>query len=116
VHIRQTVFDKLYGKIIKLLKIIRSKVQPIVPVNTQPSYISLDTFHIFHFLRRRIGIIKPKIGGPTVIFRNPEIETNRLRMSDMKITVALGGEARSHLSVMLFIFDIFLYTIGRAHV
>ena len=57
-NIGLTFFDQLDGILIQLLKVVRCIKQPITPIESKPSNVFFDRFHIFNFLLAWIGIIE----------------------------------------------------------
>ena len=91
-HIGFAEFYQLNGKFIQLLKIIRSVIHPVFPVKSQPAYIRLNGFHVFHIFFAGVGIIKAQVANPPVVSCQSEVKTNRFGMADVKIAVRFGGK------------------------
>ena len=65
-HISLPFFDQLHRALVHLLEIIRSKVEPVFPVGTQPGDIFLDGFDEFCLFLRGVGIVKAQVEFPAV--------------------------------------------------
>jgi len=88
-HVCLTPFYELHREIIEGLEIIGCKVQAVPPIETEPLHVSDDGFDVFHGLSCGIGVIHPKVASTAVLGRYAEIETYRLGMTYMEITVGL---------------------------
>ena len=95
-------FDQLDCSLIHLLKIIRRKVQVILPVGAQPADIFLDRLHKLCLFLCRICIVKSKMKLTVVFLRHSIAQQNSLGMSDMQITVRLRRETGADMIVNTF--------------
>src|SRR5262249_1023849 len=98
-HVSFSRFDQLDGPFIKLSEVIGSIKQPI-PFESQP----LDVFHngidVLSLFFGRICVVETKVALPTKLRRQPEVETYRLRMADVQVSVWLGRKARLNSPAM----------------
>ena len=84
----------------KLFEVITGKAD-LCPLETQPLDILLDRTNKFVAFLLRIGVVKAQVALPAKLLRNTEIETDRLRMTDLQIAVRFGRETGLYTSVVL---------------
>jgi hypothetical protein len=63
-------------------------------------HVSHDRLDIFGFFLYRIGIVHADVANAGELARDPEVEANRFRVADMKVTIGL----RRKTSADLFVF------------
>jgi hypothetical protein len=90
------LLDELQGILVKLFIIIGGIIETILPVKSQPPHVSKDRIHILLGFSTWIRVIKSEITGPSILGSDTEIETDRLGMSDMKVSIRLGGKTCGH--------------------
>ena len=98
-----SLFDKLNRSLIHLVKIVRCKKQPVLPVCSEPFNIRFYRIHKFRFLFGRISIIKSQIKLAAVLFCKSVIDKYGLGMSYMKISVGLGWKTGMYLIIFSFL-------------
>ena len=80
--------DKLDGIIVHLLEVVRGKVQPVGPVETEPLDVLFNCFDVSVFFLYRIGIIESQIAQAVFVFlSDTEVKTDSLGVSDMQKAV-----------------------------
>ena len=67
VHVRNALFDELYGKRITGVEIFRAEAQ-LVPVEPQPMDVVLDCVNVFHIFLGGVGVVKAQITFATELF------------------------------------------------
>ncbi len=95
VDIGQTALNELASPLVELVKIVGS-IMDTGPFEPQPADVVLDRVHIFGILLHRVGVVEAQIGLAAILFGQTEIEADRLGMTDMEITVGLGGKTRKN--------------------
>ena len=90
--IRLAELDQLNGILIKLLEIIRSEEQFVLPVRAEPADILHDGLHVFGVLFGRIRIVEAEVERAVVFLRGAVVQADRLCMADMKVSVRFRGE------------------------
>ena len=66
--------DQLDRTFIHHFKIIRRKIQVLLPVCAEPLHILLDRFHKLHILLGRIGVVEPQMKGSVIFLRQTRIQ------------------------------------------
>ena len=57
-------------------------------------HVGHDRLDIFRFFLGRIGVVHADVANPAKLVRDPELQTDRFRVTDMEITVRLRRNAR----------------------
>ena len=65
-------------------------------MKTQPVNIRLNGADVLILFLLGIGVVKTQIAAPAKLAGQAEIETDGLGMTDMQVTVGLGGKAGYH--------------------
>ena len=91
--------DQKERLLIHNVKIVGGKEEAVSEIRPQPLDIPADGIHKLRLFLRRIGVVKAEIEAPPVFFRDPVIQKDGLRVSDMEVAVWLRGEAGLHLMV-----------------
>ncbi len=73
-----------------MIEIVRSVVEPVTPIESEPSNVLFDGFNKLFLFFGWIGVIKSHIAKATKLSRNTEIEADGFGVSDMQIAVGLG--------------------------
>jgi hypothetical protein len=60
------------------------------PIEAEPANVALDGVDIFLLLFGRIGVVETQVTMAAEFLGNAEIETNRLGVADVQITIRLG--------------------------
>ena len=66
--------------------------QPVSPVKTEPTDVSLNCFRKFLTFLARIGIVKPQKSLAVVLSSNAKVQADRFRVTDVQVTVRLWWE------------------------
>src|SRR5207253_827633 len=85
-HVGFSRFDQLDGPLIKLAEVVGSVKQPI-PVEAQPLDVFHDGIYVLGLFLRRIGVVETQIALAAKLRRQPEVETDGLRMADVQVAV-----------------------------
>ena len=88
--------NQLQSPIVKLTKVIRG-IEKIIPLETQPSDVSLNRVDVLLAFFARIGVIETQIAFATVSFCQTKVQANALGMSDVKIAIGLGRKTGLNL-------------------
>ena len=99
-HIGKALADQLEGKLIGLLKIIRTVEKAVAPVKAQPVDILHDGLDVFRILLGRVCIVHAQVADPAEMLGRAEIDGQRLAVSDMQIAVRLGRKAGVYLHAL----------------
>ena len=89
--------DQLYGSFIHLIKIIGGEEKAVLIIRAEPFDVILDRFDKFTLFLGRVRVIETQVELAVVFLRQAVIEQNRLRVSDMQITVRLRRETGHNL-------------------
>ena len=88
-NIRFAFFDQPDSGIVHSVKIIRREIQMLAPVGTEPFDVLQNRIDELGLFLGRIRIIEPHVEGTVVLFGNPVIQQDRLRVSDVQIAIRL---------------------------
>ena len=83
--------DKLNCQRVQAIEVI-ARVRDLPRLETQPSHCLKDTFEVLGFLRLRIRVVVPQIAPTAVMCGIPEVDHDRLGVSDVQIAVRFGWE------------------------
>ena len=90
-----------------MVKIVGCEKESVLPVCSQPLYISLDRLYELCLLLGGVGIVKTQIEFAVVFLGQAVVQQNTLGMSDMKISVwlrwksCMDGFAMSFLYILI---------------
>ena len=79
------------------------------PVKSEPSNVVFDRIDVFRLFFRRIRVVESQMALSAVLFGYPEIETKRLRVADVQITVRFRREPCNYRTVVFTGSYIFIY-------
>ena len=96
----QSLLDQLDGERVELLEIVGCEIDPIAPVESEPTHVGLDGVDELDVLLVRIGVVEAQIAGAPERPRKTEVQDDRLGVPDMQITVRLRREARDDARVL----------------
>ena len=65
----------------------------LLPVKTEPADVILDGVDVLHVFLGRVCVIKSEVTSAAVLFGQPEVQTDTLDVSDVKVTVRLRRES-----------------------
>ena len=100
---------ELLSEFVDLIEVIGSKerravafqseifVRPAIDQPTDIGHDRVDEFRLFFF---RVGVVHPHVADAAEFARDPEVEADRLGVSDMEIAVRLGREASVNFRVL----------------
>jgi len=100
-NISLVLFDKVNGKFVKLLEIVRRGCH-LCRCITKPSNILFNMIDEFMILLAWICVIKSQIASTSIFLGNCEIKTNSFCVSNMKISIRFWRESCSYLSSCFF--------------
>ncbi len=101
VDVRLAGLDQLHRPRVQLVEIIGGVEHAIAPVGAQPACVGDDRVDVLLLFLLGIGVVKAQVGLPAELFCQPEIQADRLRVTDMQVAVGLGRKAGLHASVVL---------------
>ena len=96
-YIGQTLFYKLLGVLIGLLKIVGTIEESVAPVKAQPVNIFLNCLDELGVLLGRVGVIHTQIADAAKLFSSAKVDGQCLAVTDMQISVGFGREAGVYL-------------------
>ena len=99
INISETLPDEFLCPLIELVEIVGS-IALVLPLESEPFDVFLDRVYIFGILLYRICIVKAEIGLSAIFLGKSEIDSDTLRMTDVKISVRFRREA-GHYRFML---------------
>src|SRR5690242_16163711 len=68
----------------------------LAPVEAQPVDVALNRVDELLLFLGWVGVVEAQMAAPPVFLGDAKVETDRLRMADMQITIRFGREARHH--------------------
>ena len=89
VDISKAALDQVFGPFIELIEVIRGMIQVRPPIKAEPAHVALDRVDIGLLLLDRIGVVKTQMAAAAEFLGDPEIEADRLGVTDMQIPVRL---------------------------
>src|SRR5262249_13338762 len=63
------------------------------PVEAQPANVLLDRIDVLLLLLDRVGVVEAQVAAAAELLGNPEVERDRLGVTDVEVPVRLGREA-----------------------
>ncbi len=93
VHVGLAGPDQIDGPLVELLKVVRSEVEVLAPVEPQPADVGLDGVDVLLLFLHRVGVVEAQVVAPAVLKGDAEAEADRLRMPDVEVAVRLRREA-----------------------
>ena len=97
VDVRFTLGDQGDREVVQFLEIVAG-VELVVPLKAEPLDVSLDGFDVPDVLGRRVGVVKAEVDLAAELLGNPEVETDRLGVTDMGKPVGFRGKAGADLA------------------
>ena len=88
--------DQVDCPLVELLEVVGRIVLVLAPVEPEPAHIGLDRVDVLLLFARRIRVVKPQVASAAKLVGDAEIETDRLRVTDVEVAVGLGREAGCH--------------------
>ena len=85
-------FDELHRDLIHLIEIIGGKKEPVLIIGSEPRDVLFDGLHKLALLFGGICIVKAEVEFAAVFLRHAVVKKYALGMSNMQITVGLGGK------------------------
>ena len=101
-------FNELERPFVELAEVV-GRVQDVWRLVAQPADVGQLGVDKLLLLFERVGVIEAQIAVAFVLRRHFKVQANRLRMSDMQITVRLRWEARLQPSVKAPVANVFRY-------
>jgi hypothetical protein len=95
VHVGMAELDQVFRGHVHEIEVVRGVVEIRPPVEPQPLDGGHDRVDVLLLFLLGIGVVEAEMAGPAVIERKTEVETDRLRVSDVQVTVRLGRKARA---------------------
>ena len=106
VDVGLAILDQLDRPFVELIEIVGSVEEP-VPLEAEPVHVGLDRLDVFGFFLLGIGVVEAKIRMSAEFVGQPEVDADRLGMSDVQMAVRLGRKARLHAAVVLVGLEVF---------
>src|SRR5262249_28068918 len=107
VDIRLALPDEVNPIFIKLFEIIRRVEEPVIPIEAEPPDVPHDGFFILYGLFAGIRVVESQVTQALVTVGDSKIQTDRFRMTDMKVSVRLGRKACMDAAVIFIGFNVF---------
>src|ERR1700682_3916866 len=86
---------------IELLEVVGSMIEVLAPIEPEPMDVTLDGIDVLLLFLGGIGIVEAQIAASAELLRHPEIQANRLGMTDVQIAVRLRRKPGHNLGVPL---------------
>ena len=100
VHVGQPLVDQLHGQLIKPVEIVAGKLLLTIPGEPKPLHILLDRLDVLILFLLGIGIIEAQIATAVIAFGNPEVQADRLGMTNMQVPIGFRWKTGHHLAVV----------------
>src|SRR6185503_2470971 len=117
VDVRLAVADQLLRVPVEQLEIVR-RVEHCGPVEAEPAHVLLNRIDVLDVLFGRVGVVEPQVAKAAKLARHAEIETDRLGVADVEISIWLRWKPRVHTTAMppcaLVLRDDFAHEIERS--
>src|SRR5262249_12948291 len=68
------------------------EIEMPAPVVAEPANVFLDRVDVLLLLLDRVGVVEAQVAAPAVLLGDPEVERDRLGVTDMEVAVRLGRE------------------------
>src|SRR5207248_943110 len=81
--------NEIFRPVVELFEIIRSVMEVLAPIESQPADITLDSVDILLLFLGWIGVVKAKAAVATKFLGNTEIQADRFGVANMKIAIRL---------------------------
>ena len=91
--IGEALLDELLSPSVELLKVVRCVVHLSAPLPAEPADVFLDRVHVLDVFLGRVGVVESQVAIAAESFRQAEIQTDGLGMSDVQITVRFWRES-----------------------
>src|SRR5207253_10541942 len=101
IHIGQARLDEVPREFVEPLEIVGGMVKMRSPVVTEPMHRILDRFLVLHVLLDGVRVVEAQVAHATVLRGESEIETDRLRVTDMQVAIGLRGKASNDSAAVL---------------
>jgi hypothetical protein len=111
VNVGLLLLDEHDGIFIELIKIVRCIIQPIAPIEPEPSDVLHDGIYIFNILLARISVIESQIAEAFIFSGESKVEADGLGMSDMEVTIRLRGEPCMDAAFVFVVLHVFGHDI-----
>ncbi len=85
--------------VVELLEVVRGMARLTGPLETEPVDVVLDRFDVPRIFGLGIRVVEAEIADAVEFLRDPEVEADRLRVTDVEIPVGFGWEPRDHTRV-----------------
>jgi hypothetical protein len=72
----------------------------LFPAETEPFDAVDDGVDVFLLFPGRVGVVEAQVADAVVVARQPEIEADRLGVTDVQVAVRLGREARDYARML----------------
>src|SRR5215203_5013574 len=79
------------------MEVVRRVVEMLAPVEAEPADVLLDGVDVLLLFLRRIGVVEAQVAAPAELLGDPEVERDRLGVTDMEVAVRLGRKAGDDL-------------------
>src|SRR5206468_1055503 len=91
----------MYRGLIESLEVIRGVEHSILPVETHPAHVVLDSLNVFEVLLSGIGVVESEIRAAAEFLGDSKVEADGLSVADVQIAVRLGGKTSDHSPAVL---------------
>ena len=98
IHVGLPLLDKNQGAFVEALEVVRSEVEVLTPVETQPTDVLLDGADVFHVLGEGVGVVEAEVADSPVLLSQTEVQDNGFGVADVQIAVGLRREPGFHPS------------------
>src|SRR5206468_4033362 len=85
--------DQVQGPVEELMEVVGGVVEMLAPVEAEPTDVFLDRLDVFLLFLDRVGVVEAQVATPAELLGDPEVERDRLGMTDVEVSVRLGREA-----------------------
>src|SRR5512146_1586531 len=85
--------DQVSPPLVELLEVVRREVEVLPPLEPEPADVPLDRVDVLLLLLLRVGVVEAEVAATPELLGDPEVEADRLGVTDVQVAVRLGREA-----------------------
>ena len=93
VDVRLAGLDQVDGPVVELVEVVGGVVEMLAPVEAEPADVFLDRVDVLLLFLDRVGVVEAQVAASAELLRDPEVERDRLGVTDVEVSVRLGREA-----------------------
>src|SRR5688572_7682213 len=113
VDVGLAVADQPLGEFVQPIEVVRGVILVLSPFEAEPADVALDALDVLDVLDLRIGVVEAQVA--TSLGReggHPEIDADRLGVTDVQVAVRLRGETRDDAATMAGLCEVLLHDLA----